>query len=73
MFYKKLFPLLIFNLLLILREDIFAQYIDPGTGSYLFQLIMAGVLAFIFFFRRPIMNLKLFFKKILNKHNKLNE
>jgi hypothetical protein len=29
---------------------IIAQYIDPGTGSYLFQLAIAGFTALVFFF-----------------------
>ena len=26
-------------------------YIDPGTGPYLFQLLIAGLLATVFFFK----------------------
>lgn len=28
-----------------------AQYIDPGTGSYLFQLFIAGFLGVIFYWK----------------------
>lgn len=27
-------------------------YIDPGSGSILFQLLMAGVLGFLFYLKR---------------------
>jgi hypothetical protein len=32
----------------------FVAYIDPGSGSMLLQVILAGVLAIPFFFRRVI-------------------
>jgi hypothetical protein len=32
----------------------FVAYIDPGSGSMLLQVILAGVLAVPFFFRRVI-------------------
>lgn len=32
----------------------FLAYIDPGSGSMLLQVILAGVLAVPFFFRRMI-------------------
>ena len=35
-------------------------YLDPGTGSYVFQLLVAGFLASSFFFRS-------FIKKIIRK------
>jgi hypothetical protein len=37
-------------------------YIDPGTGSYLFQLLAAGGLGSLFFFRTAFRKLKAFFK-----------
>ncbi len=38
-------------------------YIDPGTGSYLFQFVIAGLLGSMFFFRG-------YFDKIKNKFSK---
>jgi hypothetical protein len=32
----------------------FVAYIDPGSGSMLLQVVLAGVLAVPFFFRRVI-------------------
>ena len=32
----------------------FVAYIDPGSGSMLLQVILAGILAVPFFFRRVI-------------------
>ena len=37
-----------------------AQYIDPGTGNFLFQIIVSGLFFLVFFFsriRRGIMHL----------------
>jgi hypothetical protein len=38
-------------------------YIDPNTGSYLFQVIIVSLLAIVFFFK----NIKVFFKVVLSK------
>jgi|YNPMSStandDraft_1061717.scaffolds.fasta_scaffold00052_10 hypothetical protein len=37
-------------------------YIDPGSGSLLFQIIVAGIISFLFFFKR-IWNRIAFWKK----------
>jgi hypothetical protein len=31
-------------------HPIIAQYIDPGTGSYIYQILIAGFTALLFFF-----------------------
>ena len=31
-------------------HPVIAQYLDPGAGSYIFQLVIAGLTAFLFFF-----------------------
>ncbi len=38
-------------------------YIDPGSGSYLVQMIIAGVLAGIFYFKSLWWKIKAFFTK----------
>jgi len=44
-------------------------YLDPGTGSYIFQLVLAGIVGALFsitlFWRR----IKLFFKNLSAKRN----
>ena len=42
-------------------------YIDPGTGSYLIQLIIAGVLGVIFFFRNIRKMIGYFFSTLFRK------
>jgi hypothetical protein len=38
-------------------------YIDPGSGSYLVQMIIAGVLAGLFYFKNLWWKVKAFFSK----------
>jgi hypothetical protein len=41
----------------------FSLYIDPGSGSYLVQVIIAGVLAVVFYFKSGWLRLKSFFSR----------
>jgi len=36
-------------------------YVDPGTGSYLFQLLIAGLFAGLFFMKSTVRSVKYFF------------
>jgi hypothetical protein len=38
-------------------------YIDPGTGSLLFQAILSGLLTIVVFYKRVILFIKYLFKK----------
>jgi hypothetical protein len=38
-------------------------YIDPGSGSYLVQVIIAGVLAVVLYFKNGWIKIKSFFSK----------
>jgi hypothetical protein len=40
-------------------------YIDPGTGSYFFQILIASALGGLFFARQQIARLVVFFKNLL--------
>jgi hypothetical protein len=42
-------------------------YIDPGTGSYLFQIAGAGLLSALFFTKTIFRSVKVFFSKCLSK------
>jgi hypothetical protein len=41
-----------------------AQYLDPGTGSYAIQLIIAGVMALLFWLKPIKLKIKSLFTKI---------
>lgn len=46
-------------------------YIDPGSGTLLFQALLSGLLTFLFFFKKILFSIKRFFAK--NKNEKFNE
>ena len=47
-------------------------YIDPSTGSYLLQLLLAGLLGALFAVKMFLRNLKSYFSNLLNKGESLN-
>ena len=53
-------------ILLICAHDAYA-YMDPGTGSYLFQLLMASILGALFAIKMYWKSLKVFFKNLFSK------
>jgi hypothetical protein len=52
-------------------------YIDPGSGSYLVQVIVAGALGVVFFFRNIVTYIRAFFglskKKKESNENSVEE
>lgn len=46
-------------------------YIDPGSGSYLIQAIIAGVLGVAFFFKNIVFAVKHFFQRIFGNKSKM--
>jgi hypothetical protein len=52
---------------------IFLLYIDPGSGSYLVQMIIAGVLAGLFYFKNLWWKIKSFFRKNKKEDNSDND
>lgn len=48
----------------------FLLYIDPGSGSYLIQVLVAAVLGIAFFFKNIVLYVKLFFYRLFGKKNK---
>lgn len=47
-------------------------YIDPGSGSYFFQLLVAGLFAAIFTSKTLWVKIRDFFGRIFKKRNKKN-
>ena len=45
-------------------------YIDPGSGSYLIQAIVAGVLGVAFFFKNIVLMVRHFFGRVFGKKTK---
>lgn len=46
-------------------------YVDPGTGSYLLQLLAAGLLSGLFFMKNAIRSAKRFFGKMFVVKNEI--
>lgn len=66
-----------FSIILILSftDPVFA-YLDPGTGSFILQILIAAFATSVLFIKQIIINIKFFFKKIFStkkddkdKHN----
>ena len=47
----------------------FLLYIDPGTGSLIFQAILSGLLTVIIFFKRIVSFVKFIFKGNVKSKN----
>jgi hypothetical protein len=56
---------LLFNILL--NEKAFSFYVDPGSSSYLFQIIAAILLSAVFYFKNILNIIKEFFFRLSNK------
>ena len=54
-------------ILVLMRPTDASAYIDPSTGSYLLQIVLAGILAAAFAIRMFWHNLKLFFRRIFSR------
>jgi len=47
----------------LLTTKAYAQYLDPGAGSYMLQILIAGLLAFGFYWKSLLNFLLKLFKK----------
>lgn len=48
-------------------------YIDPGSGSYLFQILIAGILAGFIFLKNSWLKIFFFFKNLFSKSDQKDE
>tara|TARA_B100000941_G_scaffold282757_1_gene251550 strand:+ start:127 stop:345 length:219 start_codon:yes stop_codon:yes gene_type:complete len=62
--FRILFSFLLFSLLFTSRA---LAYFDPGTGSYIIQLIIAFLASCYFFLTNPIKFIKEYLKKFKRK------
>ncbi|MBI4043160.1 MAG: hypothetical protein HY391_06775 [Deltaproteobacteria bacterium] len=58
--------LFLITLLLFIVPDVYA-YIDPGTGSYFFQFLIATLLGTLFFWKTLWLRMKRLFSRIVHK------
>lgn len=64
----KTIRIMLFFLLVVL-EQAKAQYIDPGTGSYLLQFLIAGLLAMFFYLKKTTVFFRAMFSKLFKKED----
>jgi len=66
--------LIVMGLLVFLFSGLFDQkayaYLDPGTGSYIFQLIIAAAIGALFAIKLFWMKIVLFFKNLFSRKKK---
>jgi hypothetical protein len=54
-------------LLVSVAIPLHAQYLDPGTGSYILQILLAAALASVFYFRQIFAFARQVFTKVYRK------
>lgn len=59
-------------LLLLFPRQVYA-YLDPGTGSYFFQVLIAGLLGSLFFIKTVFRRIKNYFKPKTEKRDNGND
>jgi hypothetical protein len=59
--------LLLFFITIVLFSQTAYAYIDPGTGSYIFQLAIAGILGGLFFIKTSWRRIVAFFGNLRRK------
>ena len=74
MFLRRLLTTCLLVTLLYLAFPPFAHaYLDPGTGSYIFQLIMAGLVGFLFVIKIYWGRIRGFFTGLFSRDRKMME
>lgn len=48
-------------------------YIDPGSGSYLIQVLIAGIVGVAFFFKSITTSVRHFFYRMFGKKSKMRD
>ena len=55
---------------LLVFPDLSDAYLDPGAGSYILQMLMAGALGLMFTIKLYLSKIKSFFRGLFGKENK---
>lgn len=55
---------------LLIFPSLSEAYLDPGAGSYILQMLLAGALGLMFTIKLYITKIKLFFRGLFGKENK---
>ena len=55
---------------LLIFPNLSEAYLDPGAGSYILQMLLAGALGLMFTIKLYISKIKSFFRGLFGKENK---
>ncbi len=69
---SKIFPCCLFIYLILMTKNAFA-YIDPGTGSYVIQIVLAVLFGSLFMLKTYWKMVKTFLRNIFSKKEKNGE
>ena len=61
---------ILIGLILVLFPNVAYAYIDPGTGTFLFQLMIAAIAGALFFIKNVRVKIGIFIKSVMSKINK---
>ncbi len=64
-----IFNAILLTLVFVITSREVSAYLDPGTGSFIFQLIVGALLGGIFTIKIYFKKIKLFFVKLFTKKN----
>lgn len=67
-FCKISFVLVLATVVVLIDYDFAHAYLDPGTGSYIFQLLMAGLLGALLALKIFWRNIKTYISNLFNKN-----
>lgn len=63
-------PVVLILLFLIFPQKVYA-YVDPGTGSYIFQLIIAALVGGLFVVKLFWNKIKIFFRNLFSREKNM--
>ena len=66
----KTIPLLVAGLMVVLFPSFSYAYLDPGTGSYILQITIAGLVSGIFIVKTYFHNIRKLIRKIFLRNVK---
>jgi hypothetical protein len=67
---NRMKPFSLIIILLLLFPSLTEAYLDPGAGSYILQMLIAGALGLMFTIKLYISKIKSFFSGLFGKENK---
>lgn len=64
--------LIVIGVMLTLFPNMLSAYVDPGTGSYMIQIILAAIVGAAFTIKMYWIKIKNFLSKLFSRKNNIN-